>query len=60
METESIPNNQNFRFQTMSQAKPLPPDQLKCNILKGRLSLLYIYLFIVVERFCGILLQTPM
>ena len=31
----NIPNNQSFKSSNQGTAKPLPPDQLKCNILKG-------------------------
>ena len=31
----NIPNNQTIKSSNQGTAKPLPPDQLKCNILKG-------------------------
>lgn len=38
-----VPNNQNTKYTGVSTgARPLPPDQLKCNILKGT------HLFIVI------------
>lgn len=35
-----VPNNQNAKYSGCSAgARPLPPDQLKCNILKGTMLL---------------------
>lgn len=53
----NIPNNQTIKSSNQGTAKPLPPDQLKCNILKGFWIQIIIFGFQLLSFFFFFLIQ---